>query len=407
MIFKYKVINPEGKSQEGKIEALSQDLAIKVLQEKGFIIVSVEKIKDESEKKNTDIFSNISFFKKKIKEKDIVIFSRQISTLFSSGVSALRAFRLVSSETENIELKNILNSIGDDIQVGNSVSFSLSKYDYLFGTFYSNMVRAGEESGKLDESFNYLADYIDRNYELSQKIKKATVYPIFVISTFIIVMIVMTVFVIPNLGKLITEQGGQLPLLTRIVLGTGTFLKKFGVFLFIGFGILSFYLRSYIKTEAGKAYFDYIKLKIPVFNNLFRKIFLARLTDNLDTMLSAGVNIIRSLEITSNVVDNIVFKEIIERVEKKVKGGKSLSQAFYEEEDLPNVLVQMTKIGEETGKLGYTFRNLSTFYKREVSTAIDSAIALIEPALIIGLAGGVGVLIGSILVPMYSVISNI
>ncbi|MBP9765818.1 MAG: type II secretion system F family protein [Candidatus Pacebacteria bacterium] len=407
MLFKYKAINPDGSRAEGKIEGSSEDDAIGALQDRQLIIVSLEPFENKNTFGNPVTGFKIPFFGPKVEEKDIVVFSKQIATLFQSGVSALRAFRLVTTETESPELKRILNLIADDIQSGLSISVSMGKYDKIFGTFYSNMIKAGEESGKLDESFNYLADYMDRNFDLTQKLKKASVYPMFVTITFIGVMTAMIVFVIPQFAGMLLEQGSELPLVTKIVLGIGNVVRGYGVLILIVGGVLAYYLHNMSETPSGKQYLDYFKLKIPVFSVLYKKVFLSRLTDNLDTMLSSGVQIVRALEITSDVVDNVVYQDLLIRVSKKVKGGKSLSQSFYEEEDLPNILVQMTKIGEETGKLGFILRSLSSYYKREVSTAIDTALALIEPTLIIFLAGGVATLLAAILIPMYSVVSTV
>ena len=408
MLFDYKAIKSDGTRVAGQVEGLNEDDAIRILQDKKLIIVSVYKIKD---KVPADIKAESSFFstlfKKRITQKDVIVFSRQISTLFQSGVSALRSFRLVAEESSSIELKNILTAIADDIESGLAISQAMGKYNNIFGTFYSSMIKAGEESGKLDESFSYLADYLDRNYDISQKIKKASIYPLFVIGTFIAVMIVMIVFVIPNLANMLFEEGTSLPFITKVVLGLGNIGQKYGILIIIGFAFLGYYVYHLIKTPAGKEYIDYLKLKIPVFSSLYKKIYLARITDSLDTMLTSGVQIVRSLEITSDVVDNYIYKNILLRVGSKVKTGKSLSDAFYEEEELPNVLVQMTKIGEETGRLGYILGSLSTYYKREATTAIDTSLSLIEPALILCLAGGVGFLIAAIMIPMFSVVTNV
>jgi len=407
MLYKYKAINPDGSRVEGKIEEQNEDNAIGALQDRGLIIVSLDVFEQQNIFGTPSTGFKIPFFGPEIKEKDVVVFSRQIATLFESGVSALRSFRLVAAETENPELKIILNAIGDDIQSGLSISKSMGKYDNIFGTFYSNMVKAGEESGKLNQSFNYLADYLDRNFDLTQKIKKASIYPVFVTSTFFVVMGIMITFVIPQLAGMLLEEGGQLPLVTRIVLGFGTLMQDYGVIVMGLILFLFFYIRSISKTKSGKEYIDTFILNIPVFNIMFRKIFISRLADNLDTMLTSGVPVVRSLEITGEVVDNVVFKDCLSRVAIKVKNGKSLSQAFYEEEEIPNIVVQMTKIGEETGKLGFVLKSLASYYKREVETAIDTVMALIEPALIIFLAGGVGVLMAAVLIPMYSVVTNI
>lgn len=407
MLFKYKAINADGSRVDGKIEGANEDDAIGILQDKQLIIVSLEPFEEKNLFGSTSTGFKLPFLGPKVEEKDVVVFSRQIATLFQSGVSALRAFRLVATETENLELKRILNLIGDDIQSGLSISVSMAKYDKIFGKFYSNMIKAGEESGKLDESFNYLAEYLDRNFDLTQKLKKASVYPMFVSATFLVVMIAMIVFVIPQMAGMLLEEGQDLPLVTKIVLGIGTIAKNYGILILIVGSVVSYYLYNMSQTPGGKQYVDYFKLKIPIFKVLYKKIFLSRLTDNLDTMLTSGVQIVRALEITSEVVDNTVFQDLLIRVSKKVKGGKSLSQSFYEEEELPNILVQMTKIGEETGKLGFILRSLSSYYKREVETAIDTALSLIEPTLIIFLAGGVGILLAAVLIPMYSVVTNV
>lgn len=402
MLFKYKAIKADGTRLEGKVEAANEEDAIIILQDRQLIIVSVEQFEEKNTFGTPNTGFRIPFLGKKIKEKDIVVFSRQISTLFESGVSALRSFRLVAAETENPKLKQVLNLVADDIQSGLSISSALSKHNNVFGVFYSNMIKAGEESGKLDESFIYLADYMDRNFDLSQKLKKAAAYPSFVIVVFVAVMIVMVTFIIPQLASVMADDGQTLPLLTQIVFAVGNFMKSYGWVVLIILAVIGYYLFSLSRTPSGKQYVDYFKLRIPVLKNLYKKIFLSRLTDNLDTMLTSGVPIVRSLEITADVVDNVVYKDLIIRVSKKVKGGKALSQAFYEEEELPNMLVQMTRIGEETGKLGYILKSLSVFYKREVNNAVDTAMSLIEPALIVFLAGGVGLLLAAVLMPMYS-----
>ena len=406
MLFTYKAIDSSGKNIEKNIEADTLEKATITLQEMKYVIIYI--------KKANPINIDVSFlgleklFSKGPKIKDLVIFSRQVSTLFSSGVSALKVFRLVEEEIENREFKTIVQDIGNQIQGGVSISDAFGKYDETFTPFYSNMIRSGEESGKLDEVFSYLASYLDRKYALEQKIKKATTYPKFVIIAFIGIMFLMSAIVIPKLGALLTEQGASLPLFTKIILNISNFSRKYWYIIILVVMGISVYVKNLSRSETGKETLDYLKLKIPILRNLYTKIFISRLTDNLDVMLTSGVPIVRSLEITSNVIDNSVFRSILQRVTKKVKSGRSLSQSFYEEGSvLPIVLTQMTKVGEETGKLGYILKNLSGYYKNEVETTIDNTIALIEPTLIICLAAGVGVLIGAILVPMYSVISNV
>lgn len=400
MIFHYTAINQEGVKTEAEIESASVDAAIGLLQKRGLSVVT---IKDKTE----DQSLNISFFADKVKPKDVVIFSRQIATLFEAGVSALKAFRLLAVENDNKELQRELTGVADDIEAGISLSDALSRKPKLFSPFYVNMVKAGEESGKLNESFLYLADYLDRDYELKQKVKKALTYPSFVVGTFITIMVGMFIFVIPKMAAMFADQGAELPLITKIVLGTSEIFVKYWLIVFPVLIVLGWLFYRWTKTKEGQRKMDEIKTKTPVLKNLYQRIFLTRLADNMNTMLSSGVPIVRSIDITAAVVDNMVYQDLLGRVSAKVQSGTAFSKALYEEPQVPNILVQMVRIGEETGELGYILKNLATFYKRELDTAIDNVIGLIEPAMIVGLGLGVGILVSSVLLPMYSLSASI
>ncbi|MEI6810581.1 MAG: type II secretion system F family protein [Candidatus Nomurabacteria bacterium] len=403
MIFHYTAISQDGTKTEAEINATTLDNAIFLLQKKGLSVVD---IKEKLESSDFD-FSNFHFFKPKIRQKDIVIFSRQIATLFEAGVSALKAFRLLAAENENLALQEQLLGVADDIEGGVSLSDALLKRPLLFSTFYVSMVKAGEESGKLNESFLYLADYMDRDYELRQKIKKALTYPSFVIGTFIIIMVAMFTFVIPKMTVLFTEQGTELPMVTKIVLAISNVFVNYWMIATPIAVVGGWFFFRWSRTPGGKAIIDGISIKIPVIKTLIQRIFLQRLADNMNTMLSSGVPIVRSIDITAEVVDNTVYKELLGRISQKVQSGTAFSKALYEEPLVPNILVQMVHIGEETGELGYILKNLANFYRRELDTSIDTVIGLIEPAMIVGLGLGVGVLVAAVLLPMYSLASAI
>jgi type IV pilus assembly protein PilC len=387
---------------EADIEATSLDNAIVQIQGKG--IKTILEVNEKIDVQNNvfKAFTHSKLFKQKIKPKDVVLFSRQVSTLFEAGVSSLRAFRLLAQENENKTLQEEIMAVADDIEGGISLSDALEKRPDLFSNFYVNMVRAGEESGKLNEVFLYLADYLDRNYELSQKIKKALTYPSFVIGTFILIMVGMLTFVVPKMAKMFAEEGATLPLVTRIVLFMSDLFVKYGPITFplIGVGVWMFI--RWKNTEEGGLVVDQKSMKVPVFKDVIQKIFLQRLADNMNTMLSNGVPIVKALDITTSILENKVYKQLMVRVSQKVQTGKSFSKALYEEPLVPNILVQMVHIGEETGELAYILKNLASFYRRELDTAIDSMIGLIEPAMIVSLGIGVGVLVSAILLPMYS-----
>ncbi len=270
------------------------------------------------------------------------------------------------------------------------------------------MVKAGEEAGKLDQTFLFLADYLDRTYEVTTKARNALVYPAFVISTFLVVMILMMTVVIPRLGTIIEESGQQVPVYTKAVLGLSHLFVDYSVFMFVGLAALAVFLWRYLLTDAGKNALDTIKLQVPYLGTLFRKLYLSRISDNLSTMLGSGIPMVRALEITSEVVGNRLYEQALADIMTGVKNGVSVSDAFAGHTDqMPGLLVQMIKVGEETGELGNILNMLAKFYRREVNNAVDTLIGLIEPAMIVGLGLGVGLLLVSVLVPIYQISSSV
>ncbi len=399
MIFNYKAISDKGEKKEGTIDAVNKDLAIGALQRRGLVVVS---IRGEADK----VGFQMNIFER-IPMKDVVILSRQISTLFEAQVSALKAFSLLATNADNKLLSRKLNQVVDDLQAGFSISGALAKHPEVFSGFYVNMVKAGEESGKLNQTFGYLADYLDRQYELTNKTRNALVYPAFVILVFITVMTLMFVLVIPKLSAIIIESGLEIPVYTQIIIAISDFFVNYGIFVLIFILALGGYLFKLSRSATGKVYIDGLKLSIPLAGNLFRKLYLSRIADNLDTMLSSGIAIVRSIEITADVVGNKVFENILKDTAEKVKSGSALSQALDRHAEIPQIMVQMAKVGEETGSLGNILKTLAKFYKREVDEAVDTLVGLIEPAMIVLLGVGVGVLLTSILVPIYNIASSI
>lgn len=401
MLFRYKVLDQNGGEHQGSIEALNEDVAIASLQRKGYVITSII----SAEKKS--FFSFGAYFER-VSYKDVVILSRQISTLFEAQVSALRVFRLLASESQSEPLQKALTQVSDDLQGGMSISNALVKHPNIFSSFYVSMVKAGEETGRLDQTFSYLAGYLDRSYELTSKAKHALIYPAFVIVTFIGVMVLMLTLVVPRISTILLESGQDIPLYTKVILGISDFFVHFGVFLFVGLAVGTVFLVRWTRTDAGRTYMDTFKLKIPYVGSLYRKLYLARIADNLSTMLASGIAMIRALEITADLVENINYELAIKQSITDIKNGSAVSKAFAQHpEQIPGIMVQMIKVGEETGELGNILKTLAFFYQREVSTAVDTLVDLIEPAMIVLLGGGVGVLLASILLPIYSVTNSI
>ena len=403
MLFAYKAIDQSGAPQEGTIDAVSKDVAIISLQRRNLTISAIE----ETEEKGGSLFSkNFTFFES-VSNRDVVLLSRQISTLFEAQVSALRVFRLLAAEAEKPLMQKVLTEVSDDLQAGSPISKALSKHTKVFSTFYVNMVKAGEESGKLDETFQYLADYLDRNYAIVSKAKNALIYPAFVITTFFVVMLLMMTMVIPNISTILTDAGQKIPLYTQVVLSISNFLLRYGVFLLILAVIGGFFLARYIRTSEGKSMLDRFILAVPYVGELFRKLYLSRIADNLATMLASGISVVQATEITASVVGNSVYAEILGDVSVSVKGGGTVSDAFSRYSEIPGIVTAMVRVGEETGEMGNILKTLARFYEREVSTAVDTLVDLIEPLMIVVLGLGVGVLLASVLVPIYNVSSAI
>jgi type IV pilus assembly protein PilC len=399
MLFIYKTIDKAGSEQAGSIDAPNIDIAIGSLQRRGLVIVS---IKPEEVKNKGGLLSLNLPFVRKVKSKEIVMLSRQIATMFEARVSVLATFRLLATESTNPFLRSALIEITDDIKGGIPISAAMAKHPAVFSDFYINMVRAGEESGKMSESFTYLADYMDRSYALSSRATNALIYPAFVIASFIVVMILMIVFVIPRLSVILLETGQTLPIYTRVVIGFSNFAATFGIPILILFVIAFVYFSRYITTDNGRLAWSRFKLSIPYVGRLYQKLYLARISDNMNTMLSSGISMVRSLEITGDVVGNQVYKNILKEAGEAVQSGSSISDIFGRYPEIPGVMVQMVKVGEESGKLGFVLEKLSKFYEREVGNEVDTLVGLIEPAMIVVLGVGVGVLLTSVLVPIYN-----
>ncbi|MEN9647623.1 MAG: hypothetical protein RLY57_427 [Candidatus Parcubacteria bacterium] len=398
MLFVYNALDEKGAEQKGTIEAVNVDIAISALQRRGLIISHINEANTEGNvfERSIGIFDRIS-------NKDIVILSRQIATLFQAQVSALRVFRLLSAEIENQALGKVLNEVSEDLQSGSAISKALAKHPKAFSDFYVNMVRSGEESGKLDQTFAFLADYMDRTYEVTSKAKNALIYPAFVIFTFFAVMILMLTMVIPRLSQIILDSGQEVPIYTKAVIALSNFFVDYGVFLIIGLVVGVFFIVRFVRTSSGNESFDRFKISLPYIGSLYRKLYLSRIADNLSTMLSSGIPMLRALEITASVVDNAIFRTGLNASTEGVKGGSSLSDAFSQHKEIPNIMTQMIKVGEESGNLGEILGTLSKFYQREVTNAVDTLVGLIEPLMIVALGLGVGVLLAAVLLPIYNV----
>ncbi|MFH0956135.1 MAG: type II secretion system F family protein [Candidatus Falkowbacteria bacterium] len=394
-IYKFKAFDKDKKVQEGMIEANSQDNAGEMLAEKGLSIVSILEV--SSSKKNI----NLDFLNR-IRTKDIVIFSRQFSVLISANVSMVQALKILIDQTANVILKMAVSEIADEVDAGSTLSGALSKRPNIFSNFYVNVIRSGETSGKLDEVLGYLADEMEKDYDMMSKIKGAMIYPVFVLCSLIVVGIVMMIYVVPKLTGILTESGTELPLATKILIGTSGFMQKYWWLLVVMAVALIAAFRWYVKKPQGKRQLDYIKLKLPIFGHLFQLIYLVRFTRSMNTLIVGGVTIDNSLKVAAEVVDNKIYQELIEETIKEVEDGNSISSVFINSKTIPKMVSQMLNVGEKTGKMDVILERITDFYSREISNIVANLMVLMEPLIMVIMGVAVGIMVAAVILPMYN-----
>ncbi len=404
MEYRYEALDQEGKPQSGIVNAASDDAAVALLQRRGFTITAFS---SGAQKGFLSSLTTLSFFGG-LSGRDLVILSRQLATLFEAQVSPLRIFQLLGQQAEKPFLRQVLADVADDLQSGSSISQALAKHPKAFSDFYVNMVRAGEETGKLSQTFVFLADYIDRSFEVTSKVRNALIYPAFIFVTFIVVMILMLTVVIPKLSTILTDSGGTLPFYTQMILGLSSFLVDYGIFLLVALIIGGYILWRYTQTLEGRNAVSQFQLTLPYIGSLYQKLYLSRIADNMHIMLASGISAVRALEITAAVVQNKTYESILVEAMEGVKGGAPMYEIFsHHPQEIPAIMVQMLQIGSETGETANILERLGRFYNREVNTAVDTLVSLIEPAMIVFLAIGVGFLLAAILLPIYNTTSQL
>lgn len=400
MKFTYQVRTKQGETKTGALETPTKEAAIEALLRSDFIIVEIE------ETKELPTFSAIISRFRGVPGKEIVIFSRQVSTLFQAKVPLIETLKTMMEQTSNQVFKDALFDVMKNVDSGVPLSKALGMHRKIFSEFYINMVHSGEVSGKLEEVFAYLAEGLEREYYLVGKIKGAMTYPAFIIGAFGLVAFLMMIFVIPNLTSILKETGAQMPILTRIVIAISDFFVGYWwlvILILFSAGGGTWY---YINTEQGGKAWDRVQLHLPIFGKLLQKYYLARFADSLSVLIQGGLPIVQALEVTAQVVRNAVYKEIMLDTIEQVKKGNTISSVLKTKKMIPIMVSQMIYVGEETGKLDNTLKSAASFYQKEVSTAMDNIITLIEPILILLLGAGVGVLLVAILMPMYNLAQN-
>jgi type IV pilus assembly protein PilC len=397
--FQYKVRDRSGAVTTGSLVADSEALVLARLREQGFTPLDVKR-------KKTGI-GQIEFGGKKVKLKQVAIFSRQFATMVNSGLPILRAIAILADQSDNKELARVLNEARLDVEQGSSLSGALSKHDHVFNNLYISMVRSGETGGSLDTTLIALADMIEREVRLRGKIKSAMTYPVAVVALVVLIMSAMLLFVVPQFESIYAQLGGALPLPTRVLLGISKGVRTYWYMVMLLAGASVFAFRRIKKTPQGRETIDGLKLKVPIFGSLFHKTAVARFSSTLGMLLRSGVPILQSLEIVGDTVNNRVISKAIDDVKTSVREGETIARPLSKHTVFPSMVVQMLAVGEETGQIDTMLDKVAAFYNSEVSAAVDALTSLIEPLLIAVIGGFVGAAVIALYMPMFNIIKLI
>jgi len=401
MQFNYIVRDKQGEVHTGALKAPSIEDAVAVLQASDFVVISCQ----PAEVMPLWI-RQIKIFQR-VKQKELVNFSRQLAILFSAKVSLVIALQALAEQQTSFYFAGIISDLSNDVEAGTIFSKALAKYPQVFSPFFINLIKSGEVSGNLENSLNYLADYLEKQYYLQNKVRNALIYPGFIFLGFIVVAVLMLVMVIPNLTSILEQSGIDLPLSTRIIIGLSNILRSWGWLILLILIAAGFFLWRFIRTPQGRRFFDELKIKLPVFGAVFKKIYLARFADNLSTLIKGGLPILQALQVSAEVICNVVFEELVLEAKEEVRIGNPMSQTFEKRKEIPPMVTQMIYTGERTGQLEMVLQKMASFYVREVDSVIATISSLIEPFLIVFLGIGVAILLTAVLMPIYNIAGGI
>jgi len=396
--YQYKVRDKSGNLITGTLVADSEMLVLQRLREQGYQPLEVGK-----EKKGLNLEINIK--PKKVKLKELSVFSRQFATMINSGLPILRALSILADQSENKLLADTLNTCRLDVEQGASLSQAMTKHPKVFNNIYLSMVRSGETGGSLDDTLLKLASMLEDEVRLRGKIKSAMTYPVAVVGLVTLIMSAMLLFVVPQFKTIYGQLGGTLPLPTRLLLVVSQVFQKFWYIVVGLFFLARFMLRRYKKTDKGRAVLDSLKLRIPVFGTLFHKVALSRFASTLSMLMRAGVPILQALDIVIDTVNNRVVGKAVEDVQSSVREGESIAKPLARHQVFPPMVVQMISVGEETGQVDVMLEKVAQFYTQEVEASVDALTSLIEPILIAFIGGAVGAAVIALYMPMFQIIN--
>lgn len=401
--FAYKVKDREGQVHSGEMEGSSQASVSKALRDRGYQPIAVDEKKDSALQKEI----SIPGLTDRIKLREVAIFSRQFATMINAGLSLLRALSILAEQTPNKAFSRLIIEVKNDVERGTSLSAAMEKHPKAFNQLYTSMVKAGEIGGVLDDTLIRLADTLESQVELRAKIKSAMMYPVAVFGLVVMIVAAMLMFIVPMFEDLYADLGGELPLPTKMLLAVSGIVTSYWWALLIGTIGFVVLFRRWIATESGRATFDKIKLKMPIFGNLVHKTAIARFSHTLASLTKTGVPILQAMDIVAETSGNAVVSAAVLDVKASVREGESIAGPLEEHDVFPPMVVQMIAVGEETGALDTMLEKIGSFYDQEVQTMVDGLTSLIEPLLIVVLGATVGGMLISLYMPMFNVINLI
>jgi type IV pilus assembly protein PilC len=402
-VFRYSAKDNTGRLISGVIEADTDAMVVDRLRDMGFFITNLERTVER-----TDVFQSLQGMFG-IGLKDLAIFSRQFATMVSSGLSLVRTLSILEQQTTNKRLKGIIAQVRVDVEAGRPLSDAMGRHPKAFSSLYVNMVKAGETGGVLDEVLERIATYMEKDQALRSKIRSAMVYPILLTGAALGGLFFMTIVILPQFENLFRELGGgaTLPLPTQIAMAVSVAIRRYWHVGMIGFAVLLYVLRRYMQTPGGRARYDRFKLKMPVLGELNRKIVVARFTRTLGTLIASGVPIMQSLEVVARAIDNVVIGDAVDAVRASIREGQTIAIPLQFSGVFPPMVVQMAKVGEETGALEQMLQKVADFYDVEVETMVASLTSLLEPLLIIFMGVIVGAMVISLYLPIFQLATGV
>jgi len=399
-VYEYEALLSTGKKDSGVMDAESESAARSRLRSSGKYPVRIRQSRSKSHVDDSSGLSRISLFER-VKSDEINIVTRQLATLLGAGIPLDGALSSIVEQSDNPALKKMVAQLKESISEGEPLSQALRKYQRLFPNMYTNMIRAGEASGSLDKVLSRLADFGEKQQALRARLRAALIYPIFMAVVGAGILFILVTYIVPNIVQVFDDMEKALPLPTIILINTSNFLRNYWWLLLLVAGLLIILVRLLIQQKAGRYVWDMVKLRSPVFGGVARKAMIARFSSTMESLLGSGVEIIDSLEIVKRIIDNVHISKVIDEAIEHINKGKSMASAFSGSPWFPPMFVQMVAVGESSGQLEEMLGKVTTASERDVESAVLGMTSLIEPVMIVTMGLVVGMIVLSILLPIF------